>query len=282
MTVQGKLSIAGLGAVAQTLLIPLSARALAGRLNPDLAFRDRIAEALLERLDTDPRRFAGDRGSMRGSLIRACWFDQVARHFLNKYRDGLVVSMGSGLDARAQRIGYTPIAGGSWIDLDVPEVVSLRRALLPKSPGVSDLDVDLNNIDWLDQLPWRQGQPALFLAEGVTMYLRRESAERLIRAIGYVADRKKSFTGLAFDYASPWLVRHSRWNPAAKKTAARFGWALGHPSDLRDWDPQLRFVEQHSVAAVSGKLAVLLSKIHRVWSGRELHACVRFERGMLT
>lgn len=66
-----KLSVGDLDATAETLLIPLSARVLAPELNPDLGFRDPMAEALFKRLDADPRRFAGDRASMRGSIVRA-------------------------------------------------------------------------------------------------------------------------------------------------------------------------------------------------------------------
>lgn len=277
-----KISMACLDDIAETLLIPLSARVLAPRLNPDLGFRDPMAEALFGRLDVDPGRFVGDRASMRGSVVRARWFDKVARAFLDRHPDGLVVSMGSGLDARAQRIGYRPRNGGAWIDLDRPEVVELRRTLLPVAPSVGDLAADLNETGWLQQLPWRQGQPALFLAEGVMMYLEPRGAEGLVRAIGKMADQRGGAIELAFDYASRWMVRNSGRHPSVKKTNARFSWALDRPSDLENLDRQLCVAEQSDITAKSGTLPALMGKLHRLFTGREIYACARFDRAPAT
>src|SRR5262245_57875793 len=57
--------------VAETLLLPLVARADAHRRYPQLRFRDVYAERILEHLDCDPDRFRGDRRSMIGSCLRA-------------------------------------------------------------------------------------------------------------------------------------------------------------------------------------------------------------------
>ncbi len=273
-----KLSVGDLDATAETLLIPLSARVLAPELNPDLGFRDPMAEALFERLDADPRRFAGDRASMRGSIVRARWFDRIVSDFLLRHSDGLIVSMGSGLDARAQRLGYAPEGEGRWCDIDMAPVVALRHSLLAPVNGVADLTADLNDVSWLARLPWQAGQPALFLAEGVTMYLEPQGAEGLIRAIGDAADERHSPIELAFDYASPWMVRNARRHPSVRKTGAVFRWALGRPGDLLKIDAQLRVGQQIDITAASGFVPALMGKIHRVITGREIYACLSLSR----
>ena len=73
-----RLSAGVLKGVAETLLIPLVARADAHRRYPQLRFRDVYAERILEHVDCDPERFRGDRGSMLGSCLRAKWMESEA------------------------------------------------------------------------------------------------------------------------------------------------------------------------------------------------------------
>lgn len=276
-----RLPTAGLDAIAETLLIPLSARALANELNSDLGFQDVVAAYLFERLEADPRRFAGDAASMRGSVVRALWFDWTITRFLTAFPQGLVVSMGSGLDARAQRVGCVPVGCGAWIDIDVPEVIALRQSLLPPAESVRDMAADLGETDWLPSLGWREGQPAMFLAEGVLMYLERDRAENLIAAISATAARLNARLELVFDYASPWMVRKSHRHPSVRKTAAKFHWALKRPSDLARLDPRLRLVEDYDgVMLQSGTLPMIFGRLHRLLLGRLVYGCSRLERAL--
>ncbi|MBS0222155.1 MAG: class I SAM-dependent methyltransferase [Proteobacteria bacterium] len=267
-----------LGDVSETLLIPLAARALAPRLNPDLHFRDPAAEQVVARLAVDLSRFAGDRASMRGSIVRAGWFDRVAREFITSHRDALCVALGAGLDSRAARVGIEHFPSVDWIDLDLAPVVSLRRKLLDPVPHAADLIADLADPGWIDDMPWPRNRPALFVAEGVLMYLRPAEVERFVRCLAAAAQRRAAAVTLAFDYASPWMVRNSRRHPSVKKTRARFSWALRRPSDLQSLDGKLVVAEHVDITARSGLLAATLGRVHRLLTGREVYACVRYVR----
>lgn len=274
-----KISVAALGDIAETLLIPLAARASAPRLNPDLGFADPVAQDLIERLETDPDRFTGDPSSMRGSLLRTQWFDRVTADFLRRHPDGLCVNLGAGLDARAPRVGFAGYEGADWIDVDREPVMALRGALIETRPRVSALTADIAETGWIDALPWPKGRPALVMAEGVMMYLAPDGAEGLIKALAAAAEKRRAPLVLAFDYASPLLVRNSRRHPSVKKTQARFSWALRRPKDLQRLDAGLLCTEQADIMAHCGLASLVVGTLYRWFTfGRLIYACARFER----
>lgn len=122
-----------LAGVPETLLITLAARLMANRHNPDLRFVDAAAEEVGRSIGFDPARFANDKASMRGCVARGQWFDQVAARFPAAHPEGLVVSIGSGLDTRANRL--IPPLSADWVDIDFPEVIALRDAHVPALPA---------------------------------------------------------------------------------------------------------------------------------------------------
>jgi phosphatidylethanolamine/phosphatidyl-N-methylethanolamine N-methyltransferase len=62
--------------------------------------------------------------------MRVRQFDAFARAFLAGRPGGLVVDIGCGLDTRFDRLDDGQM---SWLGLDLPEVISLRRQLLPNA-----------------------------------------------------------------------------------------------------------------------------------------------------
>lgn len=278
MAREPSISVAGLGDVAETLLIPLAARALAPTLNPDLCFRDPIAEDTLARLDTAPERFIGDRASMRGSIVRTLWFDRTAAAFLRDHPGGLCVSLGAGLDRRADRIGIERFPEAAWVDLDVEPVIAIRQQVFGVAGKAVDMAADLIAPNWPAALPWPAARPAFFLAEGVLMYLQPSNAEALFRQLARASDARHAPIHLAFDYASPWMVRNSARHPSVRKTKARFHWALARPADLASIDPRLTLVEQADITASSGRVPALMGMVHRLLTGREIYACAHLSR----
>ncbi|CAH2810695.1 MAG: hypothetical protein CBARDMAM_6126 [uncultured Caballeronia sp.] len=168
---------------------------------------------------------------MRGAIVRAKWFDAVARAFVYAEQDGLIVSIDSGLDTRASRIALRPNI--DWIDIDLPEVVALRKAIVLPLPHVRSVAADGADVAaWAQAIPWRAGHPVLVLAEEVSMYFKPSHAENWIRALVAEAQCKRSMLMLALDLASPFLVKHGHHNPSVSKTGVRFAWGIGDPADL--------------------------------------------------
>ena len=117
--------------VAETLLIPLYYRAKESRRkNPIL--NDKVAEGLVDSLEYDYSRFDGAKLSEVGCVVRGWFFDRAVRRFIGKHADAVVVNVGCGLDTRFQRIGDGKAV---FYDMDLPEVIALRRELIPEQPG---------------------------------------------------------------------------------------------------------------------------------------------------
>lgn len=267
-----------LGGVPETLLIPLAARLLAAKQNPDLGFLDSAAEAVGAALDFDPARFAGDQASMRGSLVRAQWFDSIVERFVAAYPDALVLSIGSGLDTRANRLSLPE--GVAWVDIDFPEVAALRDALVPPLPRVRSLAGDGADVAaWADLVDWRDGRAVLVIAEGVSMYLEPEQGVAWVRALAANAERKASALALALDLASPFMVRHGRRNPSVRKTEASFKWGVREPAEIERLGAGFVLKEtSFDVTRRVGLAPRIGGAMYRMFTGRPIYCCAYFVR----
>lgn len=199
-----------LGAVPQTLLIPLVARADARTRWPRYGFADPAAErvvARLEREGVDLEWVRRDHPAVRSLIVRAQWFDAQCAAFFRAHPDGMAMSLGVGLDARRARLAALGVPGDvDWHELDLPEVVAIRRAQLG-ADGERTRAGDALATDWLDALPERRGRALLVVMEGLLMYLPREGVEALF---GRLVARQRRLGGplvLLFDGVSRHVAR---------------------------------------------------------------------------
>ena len=123
MTNQTNVQLSG---VAETLLIPLYFRAQETQ-RPDALVKDEHAVALVRQLDYDFLRIKLRKHDEVAIILRLREFDRFVRDFLSRCPDAVVVHIGCGLDTRFQRVDNGRV---EWYDLDLPEVVDLRRKLI--------------------------------------------------------------------------------------------------------------------------------------------------------
>lgn len=265
-----------LAGVPETLLITLAARLIANRQNPDLRFADAAAEDVGRAIGFDPARFASDKASMRGCVARGQWFDRVVAQFLATHPDGLVISVGSGLDTRANRLHLPPAA--EWVDIDFPEVVALRETYVPSVPNVMAIAADGTRVsDWVDRIAWHEGRPVMVIAEGVSMYLQPTDAEAWLLQLVVQAEARRSPLTLALDLASPLMVRQSHRHPSVSQTGARFAWGVRRPQDVSALCAGLRLVETYDIARQCGPAAWLVASAYRMLTlGRPVYSCALF------
>lgn len=187
--------------VAETLLIPLYYRAKESRRkNPIL--NDKVAEGLVDSLEYDYSRFDGAKLSEVGCVVRGWFFDRAVRRFIGKHADAVVVNVGCGLDTRFQRIGDGKAV---FYDMDLPEVIALRRELIPEQPGNPYIAASLLDAGWLDDLRRRHPDAHfIFVVEGVLMYFYEKQVKTFLH---HVAER---FGGgeLWFDVCGTMMSRH--------------------------------------------------------------------------
>ena len=168
-----------LSGVAETLLIPLYIRAMESQ-RPDAIIKDEKAVALVRQMDFDPSRILAkvDEESWVAAVLRNREFDRHARGFLARWPEAVVVHIGCGLDARFERVDNDKV---EWYDLDLPEVIELRRKLIGDE-GARQHFLACSVLDnaWLDTVSAHRPRSFLFLAEGVFMYFEEAQVKSLV------------------------------------------------------------------------------------------------------
>ncbi|WP_082559876.1 MULTISPECIES: class I SAM-dependent methyltransferase [unclassified Lysobacter] len=231
-----------------TLLITLYAKALDNRTAKPL-LRDELADEVVRRIDYDFSRFQLNAGQISGLALRAKVLDDWAREWLAQHPDTIVLHLGCGLDTRVFRIN--PRSDLDWIDIDYPDVIQLRRELLPERYGsYRMLAMDVSDPDWL--APIAGGRPALIISEGLFPYLSESAARALVQR---VIDRFPRGQWLC-DIYSRLALRLLQRSWVARSTGARFGdWGFDDPREMEEWHPRLAFVDEprlHERAGLAG------------------------------
>jgi O-methyltransferase involved in polyketide biosynthesis len=167
--------VPGLVGIPETLLWTLYARAAeASQARPVL--RDPEAVRICAGLDYD---FAGSFGpANRRFAVRAALIDRVITAWLRRQPDGLVVSLGEGLETQARRVDNGRMR---WLTVNLPEAIRLREMFLQPTDRVRHLACDATDTAWLDALD--AAPPPLMVLQGLLMYLPPEAVRHLLRTI---------------------------------------------------------------------------------------------------
>jgi O-methyltransferase involved in polyketide biosynthesis len=220
-----------LSSVAETLLIPLYNRAMESK-RPEAMLKDEKAMELVNQmgLDLSPARHV--RMTELLKVMRIMFtreFDRYACDFLKRNPEAVVVHIGCGLDTRYERVDNDQV---EWYDLDLPEVIELRRKLIGgEGERHQFLASSVLENAWLEVVDTNQPRPFLFLAEGVFMYFTEAQVKALVLRL------KEHFPSaeLVFDAYSPF----TRWAHTLRVTRKRIGaplhWALKRRRDLEPW-----------------------------------------------
>lgn len=223
-----------LSGASQALFIPLLGKARVAQYGAIL--HDPKAAEIVAQVDYD---FEKD-GSQSRFLdiymgIRAATLDGYAKEFIAAHPDGIVLHLGCGLDSRVERVGAAPKL---WVDVDLPDVIAVRRQFYREREGYRMLSASVTDPDWLEGLAWQDG-PALVIAEGLTMYLTDEENKTLFRRF----QRKFQQTDYVFDAYSVSAVRWSKWKNPVNKMGAVICWGLDDPTLMEAVSPGIHHME---------------------------------------
>lgn len=225
--------------VAETLLIPLYMRAKESR-RKDVILRDRQAEQLVESIEYDYSKFDGAKLSAIGCVIRGLYFDNAIRRFIATRKNPIVVNVGCGLDTRYQRIEEHDKA--IFYEMDLPEVIDLRRDLLPEPAGDHYIAGSLLETQWMDDLRKKHPEAEFIIViEGVLMYFYEKQVRQLLTRL---ADR---FSGgeVWFDVCGPMMANSKYIKPDSLRgheAQIRSGLKDGH--EVENWEPRLQLIDQ--------------------------------------
>jgi O-methyltransferase involved in polyketide biosynthesis len=182
-----------LNGVSETMLWSLYNRACEAR-RPDGVLDDRESVRIQSAINYD---FASHFGDPRGSLAaRAVEIDRTLRSWLTRHPEGIVVSLGEGLETQAQRVDNGRMR---WLSVDLPAAIRLRERFLAPTHRFRHFAASALDPAWMDEVDPSSG--VFFVAQGLLMYLAPESVRQLFISI---ADR---FPGsqLVFDTIPRWF-----------------------------------------------------------------------------
>jgi len=223
--------------MAETLLFPLYLRATESQ-RPDAMIRDEKAVALVDQINYDFSRFKFVGIDEIALAMRTRQFDRCARDFLARFPDAVVVHIGPGLDTRFERVDNGRV---EWYDLDLPEVIELRRKFIG---GEKDryhlLSCSVLDNAWLDVVSVHSQRPFLFMAEGVLMYFE----EAQVKSLVLMLLRRFPGSELVCDVETPLQNRIDNLKLARNKFSARIKWSLKLGRDLESWGDGISLLEE--------------------------------------
>jgi O-methyltransferase involved in polyketide biosynthesis len=229
-----------LGGVAETLLIPLYNRAMESQ-RPDAMIKDEKAVALVAQGNLD---FSRVKQIKMNELLQAmriiftCEFDRHARAFLARHPQAVVVHIGCGLDTRFERVDNGQV---EWYDLDLPDVIELRRKLIG---GEGDryhlLGCSVLEDAWLDALRTQPRRLVLFLAETVLVYFTEAQVKALVLKL------RDLFPGaeLVFDGWKPFEVRLGNRFLANSPFAGLMQWGFWRGREIEGWGDCICLIDE--------------------------------------
>jgi O-methyltransferase involved in polyketide biosynthesis len=246
-----KLSIE-LGNVQKTMLLPLWGRAFETQKEKPLLV-DRAAQEIVHKVDYE---FASLAQSM-SPLTQVAWImrsictDEAIRGFLQKYPRATIVNLGCGLDTTFERVDNGSLG---WYDLDLPDVIALRRQLIAETERRTFIAASFLDTDWLEQIHITEN--VFFIADGVFYYFEEGQIRDFLQRLA----GKFPGSEILFDVASPYGVK-----VANKRVIESSGldeksylkWGLKNPADILAWDARLRLVATYFYF---GKRARFLSR----------------------
>ncbi len=171
---------------------------------------DRYAADLLARVDDPPDLGLSLGGNTPLICARAKLIDDIARGWLARHDEAVVLHLGCGLDSRVLRLDPGP--GVRWFDVDQEPVIELRRRLYDDSRTATVGDVT-------DPSSYRQfpaDLPRLVIAEGLLMYLDPAGVRTVV-------DRALTpGSTLVADSVAPWVPWVAGLQPAMRAADTGF------------------------------------------------------------
>ena len=202
-----------------TLFITLYAKALDYRSKRPL-LHDRMADELIRSIDFD---FSPYKAPMNLTPIRARQYDDRVNAFIREQPGGVVVYLGCGMDTRVYRID--PPESIAWFDVDYPEVIELRKVLLPGRKSYVMIASSITDKGWLEQIP--RDRPTLIIAEGALEYVEPNDIKMLFeRLTGHFEQGQ-----IMFDVMNTFAADLGR-KRLKEMTGAVVKWAVDTPGEV--------------------------------------------------
>jgi O-methyltransferase involved in polyketide biosynthesis len=179
--------------VSETMLWALHNRAIETK-RGDGVLVDPESARIHDAIDYEFMRHFGD---PLGSLAaRAAEIDQALRKWLERHPDGVVISLGEGLETQRHRVDNGRMR---WLSIDLPDAIRLRERFLAPTDRFRHIAASALDPAWMDAVDATSG--VFVVAQGLLMYLEPEWVRQLFTSI---ADRFPD-ADIVFDTVPRWF-----------------------------------------------------------------------------
>ena len=229
-----------LSGVAETLLITLYIRAVESQ-RPDAMIKDEKAVALVKQMNLD---FSHVRQIKMNELLNTMRIiftremDHYASDFLNRHPQAVVIHIGCGFDSRFERVDNGQV---EWYDLDLPEVIELRRKFIgAERERYHLLGCSVLEDAWLEMMEAHSTHPVLLLAETVFVYFIEAQVKSLVLKL------RDRFPGaeLVFDGWRPFEVWLGNRYLSNSQFAGLMRWGFWRGQEIEGWSTGIRLLDE--------------------------------------
>jgi O-methyltransferase involved in polyketide biosynthesis len=221
--------------VSKTMLWALHNRAVEAS-RRDGVLTDPASLRIHQALDYD---FDRDFGAPAGTLAaRAAEIDAVLRRWISRHPDGLVISLGEGLETQCQRVDNGRVR---WLSVDLPEAIRLRERFLPPTGRFRHIAGSALDLAWMDAVD--PTDDVFIVAQGLLMYLDPAESRMLFNGIG----RRFPGAEMVFDVVPRWFSHLTRLglNQTPHYRLPPMPWGINRNEivpTLRGWLPNIESV----------------------------------------
>jgi O-methyltransferase involved in polyketide biosynthesis len=178
-------------------------------------------------------------------IARSKRFDIIINNFLKDNPYGTIVNIGCGLDTTYERINNQSVI---WYDLDLPDVIELRRKFLMESDKRKFIAGSFLDTDWLNKI--QRDKKIMFISTGVFVYFEESVIhDFLIR----IADRFPE-AELFFDVTSPkgMQIANQVIKNSGLDRSSFFKWGLTDKSIIETWDNRIKILATYYTFKIKG------------------------------
>ena len=189
--------------VNKTLFIPLYGKARISKMG--IILNDKDAESIWGSCGFEIKGKSKSKWLAYNMAMRARIFDDLTRNELSLNPDALVLHLGCGLDSRYNRIQSPAV---KWIDIDMDEVITVRKSFYKETQNYSMLGMNLKDSEKLLKLP--DATNVIVIMEGVSMYLKNEELLKIM----HILNEKYYHVHLLLDTYTVFAAKASKYkNP---------------------------------------------------------------------
>lgn len=235
-----------LGQIQKTLFMPLWARAVETKKQKPI-LTDNMAVQIINNIDFDFSQMTSNLKEINqiAWIARSKRFDIIINNFLKDNPNSTIVNIGCGLDTTYERINNQTVM---WYDLDLPDVIELRRKFLEESDKRKFIADSFLDTDWLNKIP--RDNKIMFISTGVFVYFEESVIKDFLIRIADMFPEAELF----FDVTSPkgMQIANQVIKESGLDSSSYFKWGLIDKSIIKSWDNRIKILNTYYTFKIKG------------------------------